>query len=166
MVFEDNPEGRTFDDARACAAWLAPLRAAGKTLVTTNGCFDILHSGHVRYLAEAAKKGDLLVVGVNADATVQRLKGDDRPLRSEADRVCTVAALAMVDAAFIFREDDPREFIETLKPDLHVKGGDYTRDIIERESVERNGGKVAIVSYVTGFSTTSIIKKMQRRNRR
>jgi rfaE bifunctional protein nucleotidyltransferase chain/domain len=165
MIVTHKPEERVFNNAHDCAVWLAPLRAAGKTLVTTNGCFDILHTGHVRYLTEAAQKGDLLVVGVNADATVRRLKGADRPLRSEADRVLTVAALAMVDAAFIFGQDDPREFIKELKPDLHVKGGDYTNDIIEREAVERNGGKVVIVSYVKGFSTTSIVKKIQQENK-
>jgi rfaE bifunctional protein nucleotidyltransferase chain/domain len=150
MNNDRSPEQRVYSDAQALAAWLIPLRAAGKKLVTTNGCFDIIHSGHVRYLAEAAEKGDLL-----------RLKGEGRPLRPEGDRVLTVAALAMVDAAFIFREDDPRAFLETLMPDLHVKGGDYTENIIERETVERHGGKVAIVSYVRGFSTTSIMKKMQ-----
>jgi D-glycero-beta-D-manno-heptose 1-phosphate adenylyltransferase len=165
MIVAPTPEERVFNNAHECALYLGPLRAAGKTLVTTNGCFDILHTGHVRYLTEAARKGDLLVVGVNADVVVRRLKGNERPFRSEADRVLTVAALAMVDAAFIFRQDDPREFIEVLKPDLHVKGGDYTKDIIEREAVERNGGKVVIVSYVDGFSTTSIVKKIQQENK-
>jgi D-glycero-beta-D-manno-heptose 1-phosphate adenylyltransferase len=165
MIVTPTLEERVFNNAHDCAVWLAPLRAAGKTLVTTNGCFDILHTGHARYLTEASRKGDLLVVGVNADAVVRRLKGDGRPLRSETDRVLTVAALAMVDAAFIFRQDDPREFIEELKPDMHVKGGDYTKNIIEREAVERNGGQVVIVSYMEGFSTTSIVKKMQRENK-
>jgi D-glycero-beta-D-manno-heptose 1-phosphate adenylyltransferase len=167
MVTELKPQERVFADAHECAAWLAPLRAAGKKLVTTNGCFDILHSGHIQYLTEAACQGDLLVVGVNADATVRRLKGSDRPVRGENDRVLTVAALSMVDAAFIFTEDDPRTFIEVLKPDLHVKGGDYSgREIIERESVERNGGKVLFLSYVQGISTTALVKKMQRVERR
>ncbi|MBN2036111.1 MAG: adenylyltransferase/cytidyltransferase family protein [Chitinispirillaceae bacterium] len=155
------PGTAIFTNAREAAAWLAPQRKAGKTLVTTNGCFDIIHSGHVRYLYEAAGKGDLLVVGVNADATVRKLKGEGRPLRDQADRAFTIAALAMVDATFIFNEEDPRDFIETLKPDVHVKGGDYSRDIIEREAVERNGGTVAIVSYNEGFSTSSIVRKIQ-----
>ena len=158
------PGTAVFKDAQAVAAWLARQRKAGKTLVTTNGCFDIIHSGHIRYLYEAAKKGDLLVVGVNADTTVRRLKGEGRPLRDQADRVFTIAALAVVDAAFIFNEDDPRGFIETLKPDVHVKGGDYSLDIIERETVERNGGTVAIVSYLDGFSTSSIVGKMVSKN--
>jgi D-beta-D-heptose 7-phosphate kinase/D-beta-D-heptose 1-phosphate adenosyltransferase len=153
------PGERVFNGPKELADWLAPLRAAGKRLVTTNGCFDIIHSGHVRYLTEAAQHGDLLVVGVNADETVRRLKGPGRPLRREDDRVLTVAALGMVDAAFVFREDDPRAFLEILRPDLHVKGGDYSEQLIERETVERYVGKVAIVGYAHGFSTTSIINR-------
>jgi rfaE bifunctional protein nucleotidyltransferase chain/domain len=122
-----------------------------------------VHSGHIRYLGEAANLGDILVIGINADATVTRLKGPGRPVRSEEDRVRVVAALAMVDAVFIFREDDPRSFLETLRPDIHVKGGDYTPDIIERETVERYGGRVAIVSYVNGFSSSLIIERMRSR---
>ena len=130
-------------------------------LVTTNGCFDIIHSGHIRYLCEAAGLGDLLVVGVNADEVVTRLKGPGRPVRKEDDRVLCVAALCMVDAAFIFREDDPRTFLEVLKPDIHVKGGDYTEDVIERGIVERHGGRVAIVSYLKGFSTSSVVRNIR-----
>jgi rfaE bifunctional protein nucleotidyltransferase chain/domain len=115
----------------------------------------------VRYLAEAAALGDLLVVGVNADATVQRLKGPGRPVRGQDDRGLVVAALAMVDASFIFTEDDPRAFLQVLKPDVHVKGGDYTADIVERETVERNGGRVRIVSYLKGHSTTAIVKNIR-----
>ena len=157
MHIERSPEKRVFADAEEVKNFLAPLRAQGKTLVTTNGCFDIMHSGHVRYLTEAAALGDLLVVGVNSDEVVGRLKGAGRPVRKEDDRTLVVAALAMVDGAFIFRENDPRQFLDVLQPDVHVKGGDYTNDIIERETVERHGGRVAIVSYVNGFSTTSIV---------
>jgi D-beta-D-heptose 7-phosphate kinase / D-beta-D-heptose 1-phosphate adenosyltransferase len=155
------PSEKVFRDAHALRSYLAPLRAKGMRLVTTNGCFDIVHSGHVRYMGEAAGLGDLLVVGVNADEVVTRLKGPGRPVRREDDRALVVAALGMVDAAFVFREDDPRAFLELLKPDIHVKGGDYTEDIIEREVVERNGGKVAIVSYCKGFSTTSVVTKIR-----
>ncbi len=115
------------------------LKRENKKIVFTNGCFDIIHSGHILCLAEAAKLGDLLVVGVNSDATVQKLKGPGRPIRNQNDRGLTVAALAMVDASFIFNEDDPRVFLEVLKPDVHVKGGDYTADIIERESLLSQG---------------------------
>lgn len=161
MRTDQSPEKKVFRNAREAQEHLLPLRRAGKTLVTTNGCFDILHSGHVCYLAEASMLGDLLVVGVNADATVRKLKGPGRPLRGQDDRALTMAALAVVDAAFVFTEDDPRAFLDTLKPDVHVKGGDYRSDIIERETVERNGGRIAILSYVNGFSTTSIVNRIR-----
>ena len=164
MRLERLPEQRIFAAPQEIAAYLAPLRSQGRTLVTTNGCFDIVHSGHIRYLTEAAALGDFLVIGVNADATVARLKGPGRPVRQEDDRLRVVAALSMVDGAFIFREDDPRTFLTVLKPDIHVKGGDYTEGIIERETVEQYGGRVAIVSYVNGFSSTAIIGKMRSAN--
>ena len=160
MNCDQQPWEKVFHDAHELAGHLAPLRAKGMRLVTTNGCFDIIHSGHVRYMSEAAGLGDLLVVGVNADEVVTRLKGSGRPVRKEDDRVLCVAALCMVDAAFIFRENDPRTFLEILKPDIHVKGGDYTGDIIEREVVERHGGRVTIASYIKGFSTTLVVKKI------
>ena len=137
------------------------LRAQGKKLVTTNGCFDILHTGHVRYLIEAKSLGDILVVGINSDDSVRKLKGPTRPLQGESDRVMLIGSLRMVDAAFIFREDDPRPFLEVLKPDIHVKGGDYGADLLEREVVERFGGCVKIVSLVQGYSTTSLVKKIR-----
>ncbi|MFP4162658.1 MAG: adenylyltransferase/cytidyltransferase family protein [Chitinispirillaceae bacterium] len=140
---------------------IEPLRKNGKQLVTTNGCFDLLHAGHVRYLCEAAQRGDLLVVGVNSDETVRKLKGAQRPVQNEKDRVLVVGSLKMVFGAFIFREDDPRAFLEVLKPDIHIKGGDYDRDILERETVEKNGGKVEIVSYLEGYSTTSIVSRIR-----
>lgn len=161
MQSERPPESRVFNNVLEVNKYLAPLRAKGKTLVTTNGCFDIVHSGHICCLTEAAGLGDLLVVGVNADETVRRLKGDGRPVRPEDDRVRVVAALGMVDGAFVFREDDPRAFLEILRPDIHVKGGDYTEDIIERETVERHGGRIVIVSYAEGFSTTSLVRKLR-----
>jgi rfaE bifunctional protein nucleotidyltransferase chain/domain len=155
------PEHRVFKDVHAVKKFIDPLRAQGKTLVTTNGCFDILHSGHVVYLTEAADLGDLLVVGVNADATVTRLKGKSRPVRDENDRVRVVAALSMVDGAFVFSEDDPRAFLDVLRPDIHVKGGDYNDDIIEKETVERHGGHIVIVSYAEGYSSTSLVRKIR-----
>ncbi len=140
---------------------LSSLRAAGKKIVTTNGCFDILHAGHIRYLFEAKRLGDLLVVGINSDDSVRRLKGPARPLQGENDRVMLIGSLRMVDAAFIFREDDPRAFLEILRPDIHVKGGDYGADMIEREVVERFGGTIAIVPFVKGYSTTSLVEKIR-----
>lgn len=160
MQSERPSESRVFKNVHEVKKYLAPLRAKGKTLVTTNGCFDIVHSGHICCLNEAAGLGDLLVVGVNADATVARLKGKGRPIRNQDDRVLVVAVLCMVDGAFVFPEDDPRAFLEILRPDIHVKGGDYTEDIVERETVERHGGRIVIVSYVKGFSTTSLVNKI------
>lgn len=133
------------------------LRKQGKTLVTTNGCFDILHAGHVAYLTEAAALGDILAVGVNSDSVVSQLKGPSRPVQPQADRVAIVGALRVVDFAFVFEEEDPRAFISILKPDIHVKGGDYGTDIVERPVVEKYGGIVKTVSFIAGRSTTSLI---------
>lgn len=150
-----------FGSVGEAAKYLAPLRAAGKRLVTTNGCFDLIHAGHVRYLEEAASLGDILVVGINSDATVRKLKGPDRPLQGENDRARIVASLKPVDCAFIFGEDDPRAFLEVLRPDVHVKGGDYPQNIIERPVVEKHGGEVRIVSMHAGFSTSSIVGRIR-----
>ncbi len=149
-----------FADAAEVAAWLAPQKAAGKKVVTTNGCFDIIHAGHAQYLAEAAACGDILVVGLNSDESVKRLKGPSRPLQSENDRLEIMAAIRAVDAAFIFREDDPRAFLEIIRPDVHVKGGDYSADILERPVVESHGGTIKILSFKDGRSTTGIVRKM------
>ncbi|MFP4015035.1 MAG: adenylyltransferase/cytidyltransferase family protein [Chitinispirillaceae bacterium] len=150
------------DDVTQMQRIIEPLRREkNRTLITTNGCFDLLHAGHVRYLCEAARRGDLLVVGINADETVKKLKGPQRPIQGEKDRLLVVGSLKMVFGAFIFREDDPRVFLEVLKPDIHVKGGDYSRDILERETVEKNGGNVEIVSYLNGYSTSSIVTRIR-----
>jgi rfaE bifunctional protein nucleotidyltransferase chain/domain len=150
---------KAFADVQQVARTIAPLRAAGKTLVTTNGCFDIIHAGHIQYLYEAAAMGDILVVGVNSDDTVRGLKGEGRPLQSEQDRCRILAALEMVDCAFVFREADPRQFLAVLRPDVHVKGGDYTTDIIEKDVVESHGGVVRTVSFLKDHSTTSLIRR-------
>jgi len=149
-----------FKDASEVREHIALLRASGKKLVTTNGCFDILHAGHVKYLQEAKDLGDILAVGINSDASVRALKGPARPLQNEDDRLLLIASLRMVDAAFIFRENDPRAFLEILRPDIHVKGGDYGRDLIERHVVESHGGAVKLVSFAKGYSTTSIVEKI------
>jgi len=140
---------------------VSKLRKKGKTLVTTNGCFDLLHAGHIKYLADAASLGDLLVVGINSDASVSRLKGPERPIQNEIDRALLIWSLKMVDYTFIFPENDPIAFLEVLKPDIHVKGGDYTPDQLpEKSIVEKHGGKIVIVPFTTGLSTTSIVKKI------
>ena len=143
---------------------VAEDRRQGKVLVTTNGCFDIIHAGHIQYLSEAARLGNILVVGVNCDEVVRKLKGAGRPLQNEQDRVTIVESLRMVDYAFVFREEDPRAFLEILRPDIHVKGGDYSADIIERQVVEEHGGKIRLVSYLKNHSTTSLVEKIRVRD--
>jgi rfaE bifunctional protein nucleotidyltransferase chain/domain len=135
-------------------------RPRSERLVFTNGCFDILHRGHVEYLAAARGLGDRLVVGLNADASVRRLKGGDRPLNAEEDRALVLAALAAVDAVTIFEEDTPLELIRALLPDLLVKGGDYPpAAIVGAEDVVGAGGRVVIIPFVPGRSTTSLIRR-------
>lgn len=132
-----------------------------KIIVTTNGCFDILHVGHVRYLAEARKLGDLLIVGVNTDASVKRLKGPTRPLNNEADRAEILAALECVDYVTLFTEDTPVEFLTEVQPNFHAKGGDYNpANLAETPVVESFGGQMKIINLVPGKSTTGLIAKI------
>ena len=139
------------------------LRAAGKKVVFTNGCFDIIHTGHTRYLAIARSFGDLLVVAVNSDASVRTIKGEKRPINSQAERAETLAALESVDFVTVFDEPDPYKVISTLQPDVLVKGGDWQIEkIIGRDAVEARGGKVVNVPYVEGASTTGIIERIVR----
>jgi len=140
---------------------LAILRAAGKKIVFTNGCFDILHTGHTRYLEKSRSFGDVLVVAVNSDASVRMIKGDKRPINSEAERMETLAALECVDFVTLFNEPDPYRIISELQPDVLVKGGDWPIEkIIGRDVVEARGGKVVNVPYIEGSSTTGIIEKI------
>lgn len=134
----------------------------GKKLVFTNGCFDILHVGHKRYLEEAKKLGDLLVVGVNSDDSVKRLKGLDRPVNIERDRVEMLTALDCVDYVIVFEDDTPYDLIKLLKPDVLVKGGDYSpEEVVGKDIVELNGGEVVIIPLVEGKSTTAVIEKIK-----
>ncbi len=131
-------------------------------VVFTNGVFDLLHPGHIDVLTAARACGDALIVGVNSDASVRRLKGPDRPIRSAADRAYVLAALEAVDAVVIFEQDTPRELILALRPDVLVKGGDYTPDaVVGRREVESWGGHVVIVPLTPGQSTTSIVEKLR-----
>lgn len=133
-----------------------------KKIVFTNGCFDILHRGHVTYLAEARKLGDLLVMGVNSDASVKRLKGPERPINSEEDRKYVLSQLKSVDFAEIFTEDTPLNLILKVRPQVLVKGGDWKIDqIVGGKEVVANGGEVFSLQFVDGYSTTSIIHKIQ-----
>lgn len=139
------------------------LRAAGRRLVFTNGVFDLLHVGHVRYLAQARALGDMLLVAINSDRTVRELKGPDRPVFNEAERAEILAALRPVNYVTIFDDVSPRSLIARLLPDVLVKGGDYGLDQIHgREEVEAAGGKVISLPFVEGSSTTSLIEKMRK----
>lgn len=140
------------------AAW----KVLGKTVAFTNGCFDILHPGHLYSLAETAKEADYLIVGLNSDASVKRLKGSERPINNTNDRALILANLILVDMVVIFEEDTPLALISALLPDVLVKGGDYTIDtIVGAKEVIANGGKVIINPIVEGFSTTHTIKKIK-----
>jgi rfaE bifunctional protein nucleotidyltransferase chain/domain len=137
------------------------LRAIGKKIVFTNGCFDLIHTGHVRYLAKARSFGDILVVAVNNDSSVRMIKGENRPINEEAARMETLAALQSVDFVTLFEERDPYLIIKELQPDVLVKGGDWPVDkIIGRDIVEARGGKVVSVGYIEGASTTGIIERI------
>jgi D-beta-D-heptose 7-phosphate kinase/D-beta-D-heptose 1-phosphate adenosyltransferase len=135
----------------------------GRRLVFTNGCFDILHKGHVQYLSAARELGDALVVGLNSDDSVRRLKGMDRPINRDIDRAIVLSALESVDHVVIFAEDTPYRLIQTLEPDILVKGGDWkTQDIVGSDLVLAAGGKVISLDYYQGYSTTGIIEILQR----
>ena len=140
---------------------VAEWRASGETVVFTNGCFDLLHVGHISLLEDCRRFGSKLVLGLNSDASVCRLKGPTRPIVGERERARVMAALASVDAVVLFDEDTPLELIQALKPNVLVKGGDYTVDtVIGHEDVIAHGGRVEIIPTVEGFSTTNIVKKL------
>lgn len=137
-------------------------RPRDRRIVFTNGCFDLLHRGHVEYLQAARELGDLLVLGLNSDASVRRLKGAERPLVPEEDRALVIASLACVDAVTIFDEDTPKNLIAELLPDLLVKGGDYhPEEIVGREEVLAAGGEVVVIPFVEGRSTTALINRLR-----
>jgi rfaE bifunctional protein nucleotidyltransferase chain/domain len=138
-------------------------REAGKRVVFTNGCYDLLHLGHVRLLEQARSMGDVLVLGLNTDSSVRRMKGPSRPLICEQDRAAAAAGLAAVDAVTLFDEDTPRELIARLLPDVLVKGADWSHFIAGRDEVETAGGVVRTVPLETGFSTTNLIEEILRR---
>lgn len=136
------------------------IKDTGGTVVFTNGCFDILHIGHVRYLDQASALGSVLVVGVNSDESVKRLKGESRPLNTVSDRCELLAALSSTSIIIVFEEDTPINLIEALLPDILVKGGDYrVEDIVGYDTVIENGGDVLTLPFIEGYSTTSLIEK-------
>jgi D-beta-D-heptose 7-phosphate kinase/D-beta-D-heptose 1-phosphate adenosyltransferase len=133
-----------------------------KKIIFTNGCFDILHKGHLELLSQAAALGDILVIGVNSDDSVKRLKGDERPVNDENFRALMLASLAIVDAVSIFPEDTPMELIESIVPSIIVKGGDYDPStIVGAELVVKNGGEVIIIPLISGYSTSNLIRKIR-----
>jgi len=137
------------------------LKEQNKIVITTNGVFDILHIGHIRYLKEAKKLGDILIVAINSDLSTKKIKGPNRPLNNENDRAESIASLECIDYVTIFNEEDPIKFLEKIKPDIHVKGGDYEMDqIIEKDIVEKNNGKIVLIPEIKGYSTTDLIKRM------
>ncbi|MBN2290686.1 MAG: D-glycero-beta-D-manno-heptose 1-phosphate adenylyltransferase [Candidatus Glassbacteria bacterium] len=146
----------------ALLAELEPLRAAGRRVVFTNGCFDILHPGHILYMEDARNCGDLLVVGLNSDDSVRRLKGPTRPLNPQEDRAVQLAGLASVDYVVYFTEDTPLDLIRAVKPDVLVKGGDWTvENIVGADFVMAGGGKVHSLPFRQGYSTTGLIEKIR-----
>jgi rfaE bifunctional protein nucleotidyltransferase chain/domain len=143
---------------RRCAGW----KMTGQKIVFTNGCFDLLHEGHIRLLAEAAQLGHKLVVGLNTDSSVSRLKGPERPLNKEASRALVMASQLYVDSVCLFEEDTPLELIQVIRPDMIVKGGDYSPEtVVGADFVKAYGGAVVIVPTHPGFSTTGIIASMK-----
>ena len=144
------------------ARLISTAKVRGKKIVFTNGCFDILHRGHLHLLREAKALGDLLIVALNSDRSVQQIKGPTRPVISQVGRAELIAALEMVDYVILFDETDPCGLLAALKPDILAKGGDYGPDtVVGADIVERNGGRVAVISFLEGFSTTEIIERVR-----
>ena len=140
------------------------IKAERKKIVFTNGCFDLLHFGHVRYLAQAKKLGDFLIIGLNSDSSVKELKGEDRPINSFEDRATLLSAIESVDLVIMFEEQTPENLIKDIVPDILVKGGDYNiEDIVGYQTVIQNGGQVKTLSFYDGYSSTNYINKIKKR---
>jgi D-beta-D-heptose 7-phosphate kinase/D-beta-D-heptose 1-phosphate adenosyltransferase len=147
------------------AAIAAQAKKNGRSVVFTNGCFDLLHRGHVHILRQAKAAGDILIVGMNSDRSVKSIKGSPRPILPETDRVELISAMEMVDYVVLFDEPDPYQLIAAIKPNVLAKGGDWSADkIVGSDIVERNGGRVAVIPYLKGFSTTEIIERIRKQD--
>lgn len=161
MTIDRDGAARVLTQPQA-AAFAAAARTAGRRIVFTNGVFDLLHPGHVRYLEEARLLGDILIVGLNADESVRRNKGEARPITPQNDRAEVIGALACVDAAVIFSEDTPTAIIHLIQPDILVKGADWPADqIVGRDTVEARGGRVVLVPVEPGYSTTALVERIR-----
>ena len=150
-------------DAVALPAWREALRAQGRTLAATNGCFDILHAGHVNYLQAARNEADALIVGLNSDRSTAELKGPNRPIHTEGDRAAVLAALESVDAVFIFDDLRATNFLQIAQPDVYIKGGDYTVDQLpaeERAIIQAQGGRITVLGHLPGKSSTEIARRI------
>jgi D-glycero-beta-D-manno-heptose 1-phosphate adenylyltransferase len=159
------PVTRKIMEGTVFERWLAVASFGQKTLVFTNGCFDILHRGHVQYLAEAASLGDYLIIGLNTDDSVKRLKGPNRPYLDQETRAMILASMGFVSAVVLFDEETPYRLIQTVKPHFLVKGGDYkAEDIVGYDIVTSKGGQVVTIPLVSGFSSTNIIQKIAANN--
>jgi len=140
------------------------IKAERKKIVFTNGCFDLLHVGHIRYLAQAKKLGDFLIIGLNSDSSVKELKGKDRPINSFEDRATLLSAIESVDLVIMFEEQTPENLIKDIVPDILVKGGDYNiEDVVGYQTVIQNGGQVKTLSFYEGYSSTNYINKIKKR---
>jgi D-glycero-beta-D-manno-heptose 1-phosphate adenylyltransferase len=159
---EPEPVMRIFPSPAEAAAFARELQEAGRAVVFTNGVFDLLHPGHVRYLQAARREGDALIVGINSDRSVRAIKGLERPIVPEAERAELLAALACVDGVVIFDEETPHEIVDRLQPDVLVKGADWAADrIVGRDVVEARGGRVVRVPLETGWSTSDLIRRIR-----
>ena len=155
-------QSKLFSDRAEFCRKIREWKAAGEKVVFTNGCFDLLHPGHIDYLARARDLGDRLVIGVNTDASVSKLKGPNRPIQSEESRMTVLAALSFTDALVLFGEETPADLIQECLPDVLVKGGDYTIEtIVGADTVLENGGEVKVLPFLPGHSTTSIEQKIK-----
>ena len=162
MTFDRHEAPRVITEA-GIRAYVEQQRARGLRIVFTNGVFDLLHPGHVRYLQEARKLGDMLIVGLNADESVRRNKGPDRPITPEHERAEVLTALGCVDAVVVFREDTPDAIVRAIQPDVLVKGADWPADqIVGRDTVEARGGRVVLIPVEQGYSTTSIVERIRK----
>lgn len=156
-------ETNIYKNAKDLQPLISSLKSQSKKIIFTNGVFDIIHKGHVQYLNEAKELGDVLIVGLNSDSSVKRIKGEGRPINNENDRAFILSNLKAVDYVVIFDEDNPYKLIESITPDFLVKGGDWKpEDIIGSDIVQKSGGKVMSIRYVDNYSTTDIIEKVKK----